>query len=75
MSEIDEIICTVLSCEENELLESATADNIAGWDSLTHVILLSALEEEFSISFSEDEMVNNNSIGKIRQSVAVKSGK
>lgn len=34
-----------------EIGEKTTADDIEDWDSLSHIMLLSAIEEEFGIKF------------------------
>jgi acyl carrier protein len=39
------------------LTEAMTAKEIKGWDSLTHIALLSAVEEEFSVRFSMKDVV------------------
>ncbi len=38
---------------------------IAGWDSLAHVQLMSAIEEEFDASFTVEEMARMSSIAVI----------
>ena len=37
--------------------ENSSPDNIDNWDSLRHMMLISALEEEFDIQFSDQEML------------------
>ncbi len=37
--------------------ENSSPDNIDNWDSLKHMMLISALEEEFDIQFSDEEML------------------
>ena len=37
--------------------ENSSPDNIDNWDSLKHMMLISALEEEFDIQFSDQEML------------------
>lgn len=43
--------------------ESTTAKDIDGWDSLTHISLLSAIEDEFDLSFSMGEAVKMKNVG------------
>jgi len=38
--------------------ESFSAETIDEWDSLKHLILILALEDKLSVSFTEDEVVN-----------------
>ncbi len=43
--------------------ESTTAKDIEGWDSLTHISLLSAIEDEFGMEFSMGEAVKMKNVG------------
>ena len=49
-----EIICEILAKDTDEIMEQFDDRNI--WDSLQRVEILFALEEEFDIQFSEDEL-------------------
>lgn len=55
-----------------ELGEDTTARNIDGWDSLTHVNIVVAIEREFNIEFSTDEVKNMNNIGSMIEVIAKK---
>ena len=74
MTEVDAIIATIFQCSADDLKDEDTPETIKAWDSMAHIILLSALEEEFSISFSETEMAAIKTVGDIRQQVAAKRG-
>ena len=43
--------------------ESTTAKDIEGWDSVTHISLLSAIEDEFDMEFSMGEAVKMKNVG------------
>ena len=40
-----------------------TAADIDGWDSLMHITLLSAVEDEFDVSFNMKEVVKMKNVG------------
>ena len=40
-----------------------TANDIDEWDSLTHINLIVAIEKEFDISFTLDELEQQNNVG------------
>ena len=40
-----------------------SASDIDEWDSLTHINLIVAIEKEFSISFTLEELEKQNSVG------------
>jgi acyl carrier protein len=50
-------------------VENARVDNTPGWDSLTHLSLLMAIEEEYGVSFSPDELDQLDSVARIRGAV------
>ena len=46
----------------DELTADATRDTVEGWDSLAHVNLVLALEQEFDLQFRPEEMMEMLSI-------------
>ena len=48
---LTEVFHDVFDDESIELSESTTAADIEDWDSLTHIMLLSAVEDDFGIKF------------------------
>lgn len=45
--------------------EVTTADDIEEWDSLMHVTLISAVEDEFAIKFQMKEIVSMKNVGEM----------
>ncbi len=45
--------------------ERTTAADIPSWDSLTHINLIIALEEEFGIQFSSEEVTSMTCVGDL----------
>lgn len=43
--------------------ENTTAADIDGWDSLMHITLISAVEDEFDISFNMKDVVKMKNVG------------
>ena len=48
---------------EITLLESTSAKDINAWDSLTHITIISMVEEEFEISFTMKQVLEMQNIG------------
>jgi len=51
---------------ENDSLvitESSSAKNVEGWDSLAHINIVSAIEQEFRIRFALGELERLNNVG------------
>lgn len=57
-NKIKEIISVVFNVELESVLDGASPDNIDNWDSLGHLNLIIALEEEFNISIPDEEVGN-----------------
>lgn len=45
-------------------------DDVSNWDSMTHVMFLSAIQKEFKVTFKMNDMMILNSIDKIVESVS-----
>ena len=67
---INEIFVNVLDNPAIVLREDTTADDIAEWDSLTHIQLVYAIEKHFKIRFSTAEITRWKNIGELCDSIA-----
>ena len=56
---------TVLEVPLNEIDENSSSDTISTWDSLKHMNLIIALEQEFGVSFDEDTIPEIQSFSSI----------
>ena len=56
--------------ESIKIVEETTPAEIDQWDSLGQVNLLAAIEHEFGVRFTADEMASIDSVGKILVSLA-----
>jgi acyl carrier protein len=54
--------------------DETTAKEVPGWDSLTHVSLIVAVESEFGIRFSSGEINALKNVGELRRLVEQKLG-
>ena len=52
----------------------STPDNVENWDSVRHLNLMLAIEEEYGFQFLPEEMDEAKSVGKIARLVAAKRG-
>jgi acyl carrier protein len=55
---IKKVIGSVFGIDPAGITENDSPDSIANWDSLRHMNLIVALEEEFVIEFTEDEIMD-----------------
>ena len=58
--------------DDLELRDDLTADNVEGWDSLRHITLIYAIEDEFGIEFAQEEMVDMANVGELKRRIAAK---
>jgi len=56
--QIRQVMAAVFEIDANSISEDASPDTIELWDSLHHMNLVVALEEEFSVVF-DDEQIGN----------------
>ena len=67
--EIIEIFAEIFQHEE-PISAATSPGDVARWDSLRHVALVSMIEETFKISLSMDEMMEMQSVGDIERLLA-----
>ncbi len=55
---IKEVVASVLNIDVDSIDDTTSPDTVVGWDSLKQMNLIVALEEEFEISFSDDNVAD-----------------
>lgn len=60
-----DVMVDVFQVDIGVITESAAPGTIKEWDSLKHMLLLMALEEEFEFRFTDDEMAKCISVTAI----------
>ena len=69
MEKINSIIATTLKISAEKASENFTLKDIHTWDSLSHLGLIVAIESEFGIEISGDDIADMISFDAIRQTV------
>ncbi len=62
-------VSEIFGVSMSRINENSSMDTIKEWDSLNHMNLMMALEEEFSIQFDNDEVMKLTSIPAILSSL------
>ena len=62
------VVAAVLKCEVNP---DTSRQNTPQWDSLKHIEIMFAVEEELKLEFSAQEMANLDSVARIVDSALV----
>ena len=59
--------------DEIELEPDTTADDIEDWDSLNHITLMAAVEEEFGVRFTMGQVSGMKNVGEMAEIIAANS--
>ncbi len=73
-AKLTEIFKENLDLDEIELTDTTTADDVEGWDSLAHIGLIAAIEQEFGFRFAMKEVVNLHNVGEMVDLILQKIG-
>ncbi|HTG74277.1 MAG TPA: acyl carrier protein [Terriglobia bacterium] len=65
LKRMNDIFVEVLDDTQIVLSEATTADDVDGWDSLTHVQLVLAVEQHFKIRFTAREIRGWSNVGEM----------
>ena len=65
LQQIQDIFRDVLDDEEIVLDETSTANDVEGWDSLSHIQLIVAIEKKFKIKFTSKEILSWKNVGEL----------
>ena len=72
LEQVQEIFRNVLDDEEIVLQDISTAEDVEGWDSLTHIQLIVAIEKHFKIKFTSKEILSWKNVGELVDCLAAK---
>jgi len=62
-----EIVAKVLLLQESQVSDDISRKDSEAWDSLAHLMLINEIEATFEVSFSDDDIVEINTIGDLKQ--------
>jgi acyl carrier protein len=72
LAKLSEVFRDVLDDDGIELTRSTSAKDVAGWDSLSHVRLVVAVEQELGIRFDAAEISGLANVGEFADVIAKK---
>jgi len=75
MERLQEVFRDVFDDEEMKIYESMTAQDVEDWDSLMHIQLIVAVENEFGVKFTTNEVVGLKNVGEFLRCLEEKLNK
>jgi acyl carrier protein len=63
------VVADVLGLDASEVANDLDADTADNWDSLNHLRIITAVEQEFGISLSMEEIQEPRSVARLQQIV------
>ena len=71
-NQVQGIFRDILDLESLTLGDDTQASDVDGWDSLTHIQLIVAIEKEFKVKFSSKEILSWKNVGELLNSLQAK---
>lgn len=63
--QVRKIIAETFNVDEGEITNETTADDVDGWDSLAHTILMVRLQRNLSLTIPETLAANSETVGAL----------
>jgi acyl carrier protein len=72
LKELNEIFIDTIDNGDIRLTNDTTANDVDGWDSLTHIQLVVGIEKHFRIRFTSREIQSWKNVGELTDSIIKK---
>lgn len=69
LSRLFSTVATVLNVDAAELSDESSPTSVEAWDSLNHLNIAMAVESEFGVAFSAQQVMDMGSIALIREAL------
>ena len=70
---LKKVFAEIFQLSPDQVTKEASPKTVPRWDSMNSMVLTMALEEEFQIQFTDQELVKMNNFGNIRKAVVAKT--
>jgi acyl carrier protein len=65
MQELNKLFCGFFDDPDIKISEETTSNDVVGWDSLSHMAIIFAIELHFDINFTQSEALEFKNIGDL----------
>ncbi|WP_233195817.1 acyl carrier protein [Aquimarina sp. MAR_2010_214] len=69
LSKVKDAFVSVLEHDNFKLTDETTADDVDGWESITHMMIISEIEKSFNIKFKLMDLMNMNNVGDLIKTI------
>lgn len=69
LNKVTKSFSTVLEHNNFTLTESTTAEDVDGWESITHMMIINDIEKSFNIKFKLMDLMNMDSVGDLVKAI------
>lgn len=73
LEKLNAVFCEVFDDQSLQLAPDMTANDVEGWDSLSHINLIVAVESAFNIRFSQKELLSLKKVGDLIDMIDIKT--
>lgn len=71
---LNEVFRDVFDDESITVNEATTSEDIEDWDSLEHINLIAAVEQEFGVKFNMGQVVTMKNVGEMAEIILMQLG-
>ena len=71
---VQDIFKYIFDDDSLTIIDTTSSDDIGDWDSLSHINLICAIENEFKVKFALGELQALNNVGAMIDLIVVKMG-
>lgn len=70
---LNEVFSDVFARDDITVDDATTAKDVEGWDSLMHIALINAVEDEFDMRFDMKQVVGMKNVGEMVDAILLKA--
>jgi acyl carrier protein len=72
---LQQLFETLFKVPKARFNDALSPEQVKGWDSMGHLSLVTALEAEFDVTFQDDDVMEMESVGKVKEALLRRGAK